>query len=444
MSVTRYARSDGAHLAFATFGDGPLDILHFTSMIISIDAIDDEPHLARVRRRLSSFARVIEMDPRGIGLSDPIGGNEPLTVETAARDALAVLDAAGAESVAVLAPAGAGPIAIELATMAPDRISAIVFVNAYARLLWAEDYPMGYPEELIEGFLRDNPDPDVEWSNQGDDDITLMAPSLRNDSRFIAWLQRESHRAASPAAARLYLATNILADVRPLLSGITVPTLVLHRQHNRFLPVAHGRYLAAHIPGATLIELPGADHMMFSGDADTLLDEIEEFLTGRRQGTADRVLTTVLFTDIVDSTRRVSELGDAAWRAQLDHHDAAVRGQIARFGGREVNTTGDGFVATFDSPTQAVRCGQAIVAPALALPVRVGIHTGECERRGNDLAGVAVHIAARVAGLAADAQVLVSRTVCDLVSGSALQFEDAGDHELKGVPGRWQLFAVKP
>jgi class 3 adenylate cyclase len=441
----RYARSGDAHIAYGILGDGPIDMLHLTSMLLSIDTLDEEPNVARYYRRLASFARVIHFDPLGIGLSDPFDRSRPDTSAAAAADAIAVLDAAGSEHAALVAWSGSGSIAIEVAARYPERVTSLVLGDTYARLARADDYAAGLPVETLESFVRDNPDPDTEWSIGGADDIALLAPSMRNDLRFREWIQRATTRGASPATARAYLTMAAFADVRELLARLDVPTLVLHREHNAFTPVRLGRYLADHIAGAKLVVLPGADQLPWGRDSDTLLDEIEEFLTGRRHGSADRVLTTVLVTDIVDSTKRAASLGDDTWRGVLDAHDALVRVQLGRFGGREVNTTGDGFVASFDAPTAAVRCAVAIVeaASAAGLELRAGVHTGECERRGNDLAGLAVHIAARVAAHAGPNEVLVSRTVSDVVAGSGLHLESRGEQELRGLPQRWELFAVE-
>jgi class 3 adenylate cyclase len=271
-----------------------------------------------------------------------------------------------------------------------------------------------------------------------------MAPSLKNDAAFGEWWVRSSRRGASPATALALLRATALADVRELLPRVGAPTLVIHRRDNVFTPVGCGRYLGENIAGAKYVELPGADQVPWSGDGNAILDEVEEFLTGQRTGGGERVLTTVVFTDIVDSTRLAAAMGDQAWRARLENHDAIVRTELRRYGGREVNTTGDGFLAAFESPTQAVRCARAIVDAAGAqVEVRTGVHTGECERRGNDLAGLAVHIAARVAAAAGPGEVFVSRTVRDLVGGSDARFADRGEYELKGVPERWQLFALE-
>jgi class 3 adenylate cyclase len=439
-----YARSGGAHLAYSVVGTGAVDLLYVSTFTLSIDSLDEEPHSAHYFRRLASFSRLIRFDLRGVGLSDPIDTADPSTPASAARDIEAVLDACTVDRAVIVADSG-GIAAIEFAATRPQRVTALVLVNGCARAMADEDYPHGHPREFIESFLEQNPDPNESWTLAGDDDLALIAPSMRTDAQFRAWWVRASARAASPASARAIIGMTARADVRDRLSEIATPTLVIHRTDNVFLPVGLGRYLGEHIPGARYVELPGADHAPWTVGADEIVDEIEEFVTGQRSGGGERTLATVLFTDIVDSTGRAAALGDAAWRALLDSHDAIVRSELRRYGGREINTTGDGFLGAFDSPTQAVRCAHAIVASSAAqgIAVRAGAHTGECERRGDDLAGLTVHIAARVAALAASGEVLVSRTVRDLVVGSGFRFIDRGEHDLKGVPESWQLFAVE-
>jgi class 3 adenylate cyclase len=439
-----YAKApDGAHLAYAVSGSGTIDALHIAPWTIPIEATDDEPHVARYMRRLAAPFRFIRYDMRGVGSSDPIalGGS---SVTEMAADAKAVIDASEARKVVVIADAGGGPVAIELAARHPESVRSLVIINGYACIIADRDSPGGVPRKLVEQFLAQNFDPDEKWTARGDesDDLALIAPSLRHDAALREWWVRASRRGASPASARSLLATTTGADVRPQLAHVHAPTLVLHSAHNRFVPAALGRYIADHIAGARYVELRSADHAPWGDQSDRVLDEIEEFVTGHRTGGIDRVLATVLFTDIVDSTGRAAALGDREWRGLLDRHDAIVRAEIARYGGREINTTGDGFITAFESPTQAVRAGQAMVNAAGNIAIRVGVHTGECERRGDDLAGLTVHIAARVGALAAPGEVLVSRTVRDLVAGSELRFVPRGEYELKGVPDSWQLFAL--
>jgi class 3 adenylate cyclase len=440
-----YARSDGAHLAYSVRGLAPPDLLYLNTYTVSLDSYAEEPHTEHYFRRLASFSRLIQYDQRGIGLSDPIDPANPPTETTGYRDATAVLDAVGVEHAAIVTEGGGVHTAVALAVAAPERVDAVVIVNGYARLIADDDYPQGLPRDAIEAFLEQNMDPDESWSTAGADDLTLIAPSLADDAQFRDWWQRASIRGASPASARAVVGAQARADVRALLPQVSARTLVIHRTGNRFVPPPLGRFVADHISGASYVELAGADQAAYAGRADELVDHIEDFLTGQRSGGAETVLATVLFTDIVDSTGRAAALGDRAWRTFLDTHDRIVRNELRRYGGQEVNTTGDGFMGTFSRPTQAVECAHAIVA-ALAdqkIAVRAGVHTGECERRGDDFSGLTVHIAARVAALGASGEVLVSRTVCDLVTGSGLHFAPRGEHELKGVPGTWQLFALE-
>jgi class 3 adenylate cyclase len=446
---TGYAKTpDGAHIAYSIIGGGDIDLLRLAPFTISIDSLDDEPGVAHYFRRLGAFARIVRFDARGVGLSDPIDPTRPRDVDSLAAEAEAVLDATtGERPVALLGDVGGGPIALELAATMPDRFSALVLVNGYARLMSdPPEYPIGIPRDVLDGFLEENTDPDAEWDVGGSDDVALMTPSRADDLAYREWWARSSRRGASPASARALISATTHADKRHRLAEITVPTLVLHARRSAFIPPPLGRYVAEHVAGAKAVEINTGDILPFGEAADPIADEIEEFLTGRRSGGVERVLATVLFTDIVDSTGRAAALGDRAWRGLLDRHDAIVRAQLSRFGGREVNTTGDGFLGAFDAPTRAVQCARAIVAATAAegIAVRAGVHTGECERRGDDLAGLTVNIAARVAAEAASGEVLVSRTVRDLVVGSEIRLVDKGAHELKGVPETWQLFAVEP
>jgi len=444
---TGYAKSGGAHLAWAVDGSGPIDVLYGGSYTVSCESAEEEPHVAHLLRRLAAFARLIRYDVRGVGASDPTDPAVPRTPDSGASDMHAVLDAVGSATVAILAEGGFGVSAISFAAAYPKRVRALVLVNASARFVADDDYPIGFLPNVVARFVDDLTDPDVERTQDAADDVALMLPTLSGDARFREWWVRASRRGASPATARAILRADVIADVRGLLPRITAPTLVVHSAMNGFIPLDMGRYLAEHIPGATLAVVDTLDNSMWGLDSDLYVDAIEDFLTGKRTSGAERVLTTVVFTDIVDSTSQASALGDRSWRALLDTHDAIVRAELARYGGREVNTTGDGFVGAFDSPTQAVRAAQAIVTrvpEAVGLQVRAGLHTGECERRGDDLAGLAVHIAARVAASAEPGEVLVSRTVRDLVAGSELKLADRGEHELKGVAEAWQLYALKP
>jgi len=444
--ITRYARaSDGAHIAYQVIGDGPIDLLEPSGgSYISIEVRDEEPRWYQFERRLASFSRLIRFDPRGIGLSDPISLSSPPSIEDSVSDAEAVLDAAGSDRAAILGHGRGGMVSILLSATRPERVTAQVLAHTFARLTQAPDYPEGVPasvfSDFASGVLR------VEGGSEPFDDVGLLLPSLDHDTAFRKWWQRAGRAGASPAVARTQYDIAMESDLRAVLPTIAIPTLVLHRKDTRYYPVTLGRYLATHISSARYVELDGADHFLWAGDSHAVLDEIEQFLTGELGSRdADRVLATVMFTDIVGSTARAAEIGDRQWREVLDMHDHLTRQQLQRFGGREVATTGDGFLAAFDGPARALRCALAIgdAAHQLGIEVRAGLHTGEVEIRGGDIAGIAVHIAARVAAEADAGEVLVSRTVTDLVAGSGIEFAERGMHQLKGVPGDWQLFAIR-
>jgi class 3 adenylate cyclase len=448
---THYARTpDGVHIAFQTRGDAPIDLLAVGyGNLISIDARDEEPHVERFEHRLASFSRLIRFDPRGIGLSDPLSPGTPSSVEQAAEDLMTVLDAVGTSEAALLAVSTHVPVALLAAATHPLRVSSVIVVSGYARLRQADDYPEGFPAELLDQFREDTLD--VEEHGRGDgnderlDDVDMMVPSLAGDAGFREWWKRAGQRSASPASARVMINAFNDADVRGVLPNIVAPTLVISRRQSLF-PVRMSTFIADQIPSSRLVVLPGRDLMPFAGDSDAVVDEIEEFLTGvRGESGVDRVLTTVLFTDIVGSTQLATRLGDRDWHDLLDRHDAMVRHELRRFRGREVKTTGDGMLATFDSPARAMRAAAAVCVGArpLGIEVRAGLHTGEVELRGDDVSGVAVHLAQRVSGLAGAGEVLVSRTVVDLVTGSGIEFDDRGAHDLKGIDGAWQIFAVR-
>ncbi len=442
---TRYAKCGDVDIAYQVQGEGPLDLLLFTGAIIPIDCMDEEPSMARFQRRLATFGRLIRFDQRGVGLSDRGSPSAPPTGEQWVQDAVAVLDAVGSEKAAVFAPYLSAAEGIALAALHPERVASLVVVNGAARLMSAPDYPYGLSTGSLGALLRPLVEPDA--VEQGVDMIAMIAPSVASDPAFRAWFDRAGNLGATPAMAHARWAMVFANDVRPLLSQIRVPTLIIQREDVAaiFLEMGHGRYLGEHIPGAKYVELPGVDALYWIGETKEVLDEIEEFVTGTRSGSgSERVLTTVLFTDIVGSTDRAAQLGDERWRDLLDRHDQSVRTQIGRFRGREVNTLGDGFVATFDSPGRAIECALAIrdTLKALDIDVRAGIHTGEIEVRGDDVAGLAVHIGARVSSFAGPGEVVVSGAVPALVAGSGLEFTDRGEHELKGVPGTWQILAV--
>jgi pimeloyl-ACP methyl ester carboxylesterase len=444
MADVQYAPVAGdAQIAYEVRGDTPRDLLEIGHGM-PFEAAEEQPRWEHFERRLESFSRLIRFDHRGAGLSDPASG-DALSVEHWMADALAVLDATGSRQAAVMGISQGALTALLLAATHPERVSSLILINGFARLLSAPDYPAGVPPDVFTMFVSQLLEPGTVTSSE-QVDLRLMAPSLARDEAFRSWWSRASRRSGSPSAARARFEIIGRTDLRELLPTIRVPVLVMHSVDNAFIRVEHGRHLADNIPGARFVGLPGADHLPWAAHGDPVADEVEEFVTGaRREPEPVRALATVLISDIVGSTERARELGDAAWSALLDQHDAMVRRQLARFDGREVKSLGDGFLATFDGPARAIRCahGMRDGAAQLGLSIRIGIHAGEIERRGNDVGGIAVHIASRVASLAAAGEVLVSRTVPDLVAGSQLSFSSRGAHVLKGLPGEWQLFVAE-
>jgi class 3 adenylate cyclase len=434
-------------IAYQVLGDGLTDLLVLPGPFVPIDSIDDEPSMYRFHRRLASFSRVIRFDYRGIGLSSRMPSMNMLGPAYWAEDAIAVMDAVGCQQVTIFAPSFHAMNGLVLAADYPERVRSLVVVNGAARVLWAPDYPVGAQAGRADPFMTVALEPDA--VDQGFDVLRVLAPSVARNDAFRAWWDLAGNRAGPPSMARAVSKVVTESDVREALARISAPTLILHRVGSIFVPVGHGHYLAEHIAGSRFVELPGADVLYWVGDTAPMLDEIEEFITGMRGGSdAERVLTTIVFTDIVGSTERAAVLGDDRWRDLLDNHDTIVRHELQRFAGREVNTAGDGFVATFISPSAAIACADAIVDAVhlLGIEVRVGIHAGEVEVRGalkSDVAGMAVHIGARVATLAGPSEVLVSSTVRDIVAGSRRAFVDRGEHELKGVPGQWRLYALE-
>lgn len=437
---TRYTKSGDVHLAYQVLGRGPPDLLFLPAFGSNVEIMWEEPRFAAFLRRLASFSRLILFDPRCTGLSDPVALTEALSFEQWLDDATAVLEAAGSKRVALFGNGHGGAFTMLVAATRPDLVSALVITNGYARLARAPDYPWGLPPPAQARLLIK-----LEETFGSSTVGGVFFPSAMKDERFHAWYARYDRLRMSRGTALALMRMIFEADLRPVLSSIRVPTLVLHRSGDGFVRVDHGRYLASHIPGARYVELPGGDHFPFLGDSAAILDEVEEFLTGTRAAVeADRVLATVLFTDIVRSTDRAAELGDRQYRQLLDAHDELVPRELDRFRGRLVKTTGDGVLATFDGPARAIRCAGALreVVRGIDVEVRVGLHTGEVELRDDDVGGIAVHIAARVLAAAGPGEILVSRTVKDLVAGSGLAFTDRGVHALKGIPDEWQLFAV--
>lgn len=437
--TTRYARAGGAEVAYQVVGDGPIDLVYHHGMCHLDLQWDVEPEAA-FNERLASFSRVILFDRRGSGASERRPEGFFPTADEWAADLLAVLDAAGSERAAIFAEAEAGPTAIRFAARHPDRVSALVLGNTLARYHPAPGYDASPSDELLDGFLALLADG---WGTP--EMFVATFPLLADAPETTAALARLTRAAATPSmAVAMYRHVWQELDVRDDLALVTAPVLVLRNQ-NAF--VAGGaEYLVDHLPDARLVDVADDEGLFFAGEFGPVVDEVATFLTGRPVDmVAQRILTTVVFTDIVDSTRRAVAEGDARWRVLLDEHDRLVRAELARFGGVEVNTTGDGFVARFDRPAQAIRCAQAMAESldAAGLPIRAGVHTGECELRGTDLAGQAVHVAARVGAAAAPGEVLVSRVVTDLVAGSGLAFDARGEFELKGVPASWPLFAAR-
>jgi len=437
---TRYARTrDGLHIAYRTVGAGPLDLLYVPQSFSQLEHLWEHPLVARWLDRMTSFARVILYDRRESGLSDRTG--RAPTLEEQIDDVIAVLDAAGADRVGVYALMEGTPMAMLFAATHPERTGALALYNPFARTTRAPGYewaPTG--EERAARFEAIN-------ANWGDGRLMLefLASAHADDQRLGDWVGKLQRVAMSPGTARIVSEANQDLDVRHVLRSIRVPTLVLRRQDDEAIDARHVRYVAAGIPGARLVELPGDETLPFLGDAEGVVGELEEFLTGARASAAtDRALATVLFTDICGSTGVAARLGDRAWRDLLAEHDRVIGSVIERHGGRRVKSIGDGVLATFDGPARGIRAGRAITRqiPGLGLEVRVGLHTGECELIGDDVGGLAVHIAARVVGLAHAGEVVVSQTVKDLVTGSELAFADRGEHDLRGVPGRWRVWAL--
>jgi class 3 adenylate cyclase len=440
---TRYASCSDVDIAYQVLGDGPTDMLVLPGPSIPIDTIDAEPSMYRFHRRLASFSRVIRLDQRGVGMSSRVS-QDVIGPEYWAKDAIAVMDAVGSEQATIFAPGFASMTGLVLAADYPERVSNLVIVNGAARTLRAPDYPMGFEIVEEDPYTTVAMEPDA--VDQGFDMLGFIAPSKVDDNAFRTWWDMAGNRAASPSMARAIILTVRHCDVRDRLARITAPTLVVHRADCEFCPADNGRYIAEHIAGSRYVELPGADALYWVGDTAPVLDEVEELVTGVRAGfSAERVLTTIMFTDIVGSTERAALLGDGRWRDLLDNHDTMVRHELERFGGFEVNTAGDGFVASFPSPSAAIACADALIDEirVLGIEIRVGIHAGEVEVRGDDVAGMAVHIGARVAALAGASEVLVSSTVRDIVTGSRHRFTDRGEHQLKGVPGRWCVCALE-
>ncbi len=436
---TRYAKSGGVNIAYQVVGNGPRDLVLVPGWMSNIDVFWEEPTFARLLTRLASFSRLILFDKRGTGLSDRVSDMPSLEVRM--DDVRAVMDAAGSQRAALFGFSEGGAMCALFAATYPDRATALIMGGSYARRTAAPGYPWGPTAEQNLAFADQL---ELDWG--GPVGIDVRSPSLAHDERYRQWWARYMRASASPAAAAALVRMNMEIDIRHVLPAIRVPTLLLHSVNDRTIDIGASRYMAEHIPGAKLAVLQGIDHDPWGCDSDTIVDEIEEFLTGARHSAeSDRVLATVLFTDIAGATEHAARLGDRRWHDVLDSHHALIRRELAHFRGREIDTAGDGFLATFDGPARAVRCACAISdgVRALGLDIRAGLHTGECEVMGDKLGGIAVHTGARVAAQARPGEVLVSSTVKDLVAGSGLAFQDRGMQSLKGIPGEWRLFAVE-
>jgi class 3 adenylate cyclase len=441
MPDTKYARSGDVSLAYQVVGDGPGDLVYMAGWVTNIEAMWEDPGYARFLRRLASFARLIMYDKRGVGLSDPVPADELTHIPLRLEDAEAVMDAAGSTSATMFGHSEGAATALQFAATRPDRVDRVIVTGGFAKRLRSEDYPWAptWEERVAEAETFNEA-----WADPREV-ADFYAPSRADDDAFVAWLTHYLRMSASPSTAAAIHLGNSHIDVTADLPNVGAPTLLLYRIDDHDVNIEEGRYIASKVPDAKLIELPGADHFFWAGDPEPMLQEIEEFVTGQR-GSAepDRIVATAVFTDIVGSTELAASLGDKPWRNLLHRHDETTRRELARWRGRLIKTTGDGALATFDSPTQAIRFAKALPSSveALGIEVRCGIHTGEMEILDDDVAGLAVHIAARISALTGPSEVLVSRTVKDLVAGTGIDMTSHGTHSLKGVPDEWEIYAV--
>jgi class 3 adenylate cyclase len=437
---TRYARLGADRVAYQVLGEGPPDLVMTTGNYSHVDMVWEDPGIALFLRTLASFSRLIVFDRRGTGASDPLPPGALPPWEAYAQDLTAVLDAVGSQQAALLAQLDASPMALFFAGTRPERTRALILVNAAAKFQADDDYPIGVPAAVAEALLAQF---DQLWGTEAM--AAMFAPSRAGDQRFCRWFARFQRAIASPRVVQAFLRANLEMDARPILPLIQAPTLVLHRRDYQFIPLANGRYLAEHMPGARLVELAGTEQSLFWETPQLALDHIERFLTGvRRVAPPTRMLATVVFTDIVGSTQQAGELGDRRWRELLNVHDELTGRLVEEFGGRLVKTTGDGILATFDGPGRAIHCVVALKEElaGIGVQLRAGLHTGEVELRDDDVGGIAVHVAARVMAAAKPDEILVSRTVRDLAAGADITLEDRGMYLLKGIDGDWQLHAV--
>ena len=435
---TKYARSGDINIAYQVIGEGNIDLVYVPGWVSNVEYNWEEPHLKRFLLRLASFSRLIIFDKRGTGLSDP--APELPTLEKRMDDVRAVMDAVESRRAVLLGVSEGGTMCALFAATYPERTRGIILYGSYAKRIWSPDYPWGPTLAERQKFF--------DLINEGwggEVDAETLAPSMANDKSFKQWWATYLRRSASPSMAIALAKMNTDIDIRNILPTIHVPTLILHRTGDIDMPVGGSRYMAEHIPNAKYVELPGDDHLWFVGDANAVLNNIEEFITGSYNvAEPERILATVMFTDIVGSTEKAAEIGDAKWKDLLTNHYKIIREELTHFKGKEIDTTGDGLFATFDGPARAIRCAMATnhAVRRLDIQIRIGLHTGECELMENKVSGIAVHLGARVMSKAGPNEVLVSSTVKDLVAGSGIAFEERGMHKLKGIPGEWQLFKV--
>jgi class 3 adenylate cyclase len=437
---TRYARTSDGSVAYQVVGTGPIDLVFIQTWVANIDVMWEQRLIASFLQRLAAFCRLIVFNKRGTGVSDPLPQEVGPTLESWMDDVGAVMDAAGSERAAVFGHGVGAQEALLFAGAHPERVSSLVLLDGFARLVRDSDYPAGMPDAAARRWANDSLNTGTERG------LGYLAPSLVGDARLRTWWARYVRLSVRPVDLAAVSQAALTRDVRPVLATIKAPTLILQHRDGQFIRAGHGKHLADAIHNARYVELPGADYLYFAGDTDQVIREVREFLTGTKEVVeSDRILATVLFTDIVDSTKRATELGDRKWRALLSDHNALVRRELERFRGHEVKTVGDGFVATFDGPARAVRCALAIGAGLreIGIDVRAGLHAGEVEIGADDIQGIAVHIGARVVDLAGPGEVLVSSTVKDLVAGSEIRFKARGSQALKGVAGRWRLFSAE-
>ena len=441
LAETHYVQSGDVHVAYQVVGEGPIDLVYVPGWVSNVELAWDVPEIARFLSRLASFSRLIWFDKRGTGLSDRVPHDRLPTLEERMDDLIVVMEAVGCERAAMFGASEGGNLCALFAATYPERTTALIMYGSFAKRIWSPDYPWA---PTVESRQKSYEHVERNWGTRLD--LSRLAPSKSGDKDFLQRYRTYLRRSASPGAAAALMRMNTQIDIRKVLPVIRTPALVMHRTGDKDSNIEEGRWVAAHIPGAKFVELPGDDHPPWIGESDKVLDELQEFLTGERsEPDSTRVLATILFTDIVDSTHHVHEFGDQAWTDLLERHDILCKQCIDRFRGRLIKTTGDGVHATFDGPGRAISCAKEILkgTNALGIEIRAGLHTGECEIRGGETEGVAVHLAARVAALANAGELLVTRTVRDLVSGSGVQFGDRGNHQFRGFPDTWQVYSVE-